>query len=102
MVALPGGEIMLSLDGQTQVFGASKGTAYGSLPAPTFAPQLNDILVQSSCVGCAGKDGRAMKRVLHWGALPAALAFSLPHVLAMLPSSIEARLQPSVLIKPAD
>ena len=35
-----------------------------------------------------------MKRVLHWGAPPAALAFSLPHVLAMLPSSIEASLQP--------
>ena len=43
-----------------------------------------------------------MKRVLHWGAPPAALAFSLPHVLAMLPSSIEASSQPTVLIKPAD
>lgn len=45
MVALPGGEIMLSLDGQTQVFGAWKRTVYGSLPAPLFAPQLKDMLV---------------------------------------------------------
>lgn len=40
-----------------------------------------------------------MKRVLHWGAPPAALAFSLPHVLAMLPSSIEASLQPTTLLE---
>jgi hypothetical protein len=132
MVALPGGEIMLSLDGQTQVFGASKGTVYGSLPAPSSAPQLKDMLVPcyrcaghcgcawelplsrqaqaAACVtsainvsfGCAGKDGRAMKRVLQWSAPPAALAFSLPHVLAMLPSSIEASPQPTMLIEPAD
>lgn len=43
-----------------------------------------------------------MKRVLQWGAPPAALAFSLPHVLAMLPSSIEASPQPTMPITTAD
>jgi hypothetical protein len=40
-----------------------------------------------------------MKRMLQWSAPPAALAFSLPHVLAMLPSSIEASVQPATLLE---
>ena len=43
-----------------------------------------------------------MKRVLQWSAPPAALAFSQPHVLAMLPSSIEARLRLTVPIAPSE
>lgn len=42
-----------------------------------------------SFAASVGKDGKAMKRVLQWSAPPAAMAFSQPHVLALLPSSIE-------------
>ena len=62
------------------------------------AEQTGKLGYQSGGCVCAGKDGKAMKRVLQWGAPPAAMAFSLPYVLAMLPSSIEASVWTSLFI----
>lgn len=109
MAVLPSGEVVLSLDGQSQVFGGSG--SWSELERPQqqqcqqrFRCSCNELRIfwteqqvwQSKSklgVSCAraGRDGKAMKRVLQWSAPPAALAFSQPHLLALLPSGVEAR-----------